>query len=262
MATTRNKKEVKTKKAPKTKTVTKVTEVKKDNSKSTPRVQFKLDKQKLLKALLYTVVFVVSLGVIDLVVQYLNNDFSAAVVNGQRVSKNEFHDRLTKAYGVQAVAALVDEALIEQEGATKGVTVTQKEVDDRMKDIANQLGGEKELDKTLASNNITRSDIERQIKLEIIATKVLKPTLKYEEKDVEDFFNQYKSMLYQEDVTFEDKKVEVEETFIGQKVEEAKTAWLEELRNKAKIQNNVSNKPTYGLFKTMTNILTNIGKEK
>ncbi|MBI2356923.1 SurA N-terminal domain-containing protein [Candidatus Dojkabacteria bacterium] len=226
------------------------------------KLQVKLDKKKVVKVLLYTLLFVLSFALIDLFVQYLNNGYSVAVVNGQRVTKSEYYDRLSKGYGLQATSALIDETLIEQEGEAKDITVTQKDVDDRVKEISDQLGGDKVLEETLKANNITREDIERQIRLEIITTRILEPSLKYEDKDVEAFFNQYKSVLYQdEDVKFADKKVEVTNSFISQKVEEAKTAWLEGLRGKAKIQNNISTEPTYGAFKTITNIINNMLKE-
>lgn len=226
------------------------------------KVQIKFDRSKVMKALLYTLLFVLSFALIDLFVQYLNNGHSVAVVNGQRVSKSVFYDRLSKAYGAQATTALIDEVLIEQEGASKGITVSQDDIDDRMKEIEEQLGGEKVLQETLDANNISRKDIERQVRLEILTKKVLEPTIKYEDKDVEAFFEQYKGVLYQEeDVKFEDKKDEVTKSFLAQKVEEAKTTWLEELRAKAKVQNNITTKPTYGVFKTVTNIVNNIFDE-
>ncbi len=234
----------------------------KEIAKPASKIQFKFDGSKVTKTLVYAGIFVISFALIDLFVQYLNNDYSVAVVNGQRITMNAFNERLAKAYGVQGSAALIDEALIEQEAVAKDVTVTQKDVDDRMKEISVQLGGDKALEDTLKANNISRSDIERQIKLEIITTKILEPSLKYEDKDVEAFFEQYKGVLYQdENVKFEDKKVEVEKTFISQKVEEAKTAWLEGLRTSAKVQNNISAKPAYGAFKTVLNIFNNMKKE-
>ncbi|KKR06022.1 MAG: Foldase protein PrsA [candidate division WS6 bacterium GW2011_GWF2_39_15] len=226
------------------------------------KVEIKFNKGKLLKGVLYVALFVLAFGLIDVFVQYLNNDYSVAVVNGDRVSKGTYYDRLSKAYGVQATSTLIDESLIEQEGENKNITVTQKEIDDRVKEIADQLGGQKVLEETLKSNNITQSDIERQIKLEIITGKILKPTIKYEQKDVEAFFDQYKEVLYEgQDVKYADKKAEVETSFVNQKVEEAKTAWLDGLRSKAKIQNNVTGKPTYGVFKTVSNIVSNLVKE-
>ncbi|HRI05804.1 MAG TPA: hypothetical protein PLV59_02565 [Candidatus Dojkabacteria bacterium] len=227
------------------------------------KFEVKMDKKKALKALLYTVLFVVGFGLIDLLVQYLNNDYSVAVVNGQRITMSEFNDRIAKAYGTTAASALIDEVLIEQAGVENKVVVTQKDIDNRMKEIAEQIGGEKALEDTLKANNIEREDIERQIRIEMVTAEILEPTIKYEEKDVKTFFDTYKSQLYpgQDSVKFEDKKSEVEESFLAQKVEEAKTAWLEGLRTKAKVQNNITTKPEYGFFKTITNIVSNMVSE-
>lgn len=227
------------------------------------KLEVKLDKKKALKALLYTVLFVVGFGLIDLLVQYLNNDYSVAVVNGQRITTSEFNDRIAKAYGTTAASALIDEVLIEQAGVENKVVVTQKDIDNRMKEIAEQIGGEKALEDTLKANNIEKEDIERQIRIEMITAEILEPTIKYEEEDVKTFFDTYKAQLYpgQDSVKFEDKKSEVEESFLAQKVEEAKTTWLEGLRNKAKVQNNITTKPEYGFFKTITNIVSNMVNE-
>lgn len=132
------------------------------------KLEVKLDKKKLFKSLLYTVLFVLGFGLIDLFVQYLNNDYSVAVVNGQRISMSEFNDRIAKAYGTTAASALIDEVLIEQAGVQNKVVVTQKDIDNRMKEIAEQIGGEKALEETLKANNIERDDIERQIRIEMI----------------------------------------------------------------------------------------------
>ena len=216
-----------------------------------------LKSKKWFMPLVYVLIFVLAFGLVDFMVQYLNNGYSMAVVNGVRISKSEYYSRLDKAYGAQASSALIDEELILQEGAKQKVTVTQGDIDTKVADIKTSLGGDTQFQAALTANNITLSDLQRQIKLQIITTKILQPTLKYTEQDVIDFFNQNKATLYPAGAKYADNKTDVTNQFIAQKVDDAKTTWLATLRSQGKIQNNITAQPSYGLFKTTINVAKN-----
>ncbi|HVX92788.1 MAG TPA: SurA N-terminal domain-containing protein [Candidatus Dojkabacteria bacterium] len=228
-----------------------------------PKVDFKkinfadLKNKKWFMPVVYVLIFVLAFCLVDFTVQYLNNGYSMAVVNGVRLSKSDYYSRLDKAYGAQASSALIDEELILQEGTKQKITVTQADIDSRVNDIKTSLGGQQQFDDALKTNNITLRDLQRQIKLQIITTKILQPTIKYTEQDVKDFFNQYKSVLYTANTKYEDKKEDVTNQFISQKVDDAKTTWLATLRAQSKIQNNITAQPSYGVFKTTINVLRN-----
>ncbi len=245
----------------KAKSTSKRSATKKNVVAKTPLLKkISFDRSKVIKTVLIVLGVVLSFALIDLFVQYLNNSYSVAVVNGERIARNDFYQRLEKAYGSQAVSTLIDEQLIQQEASKQGYTASEGDVDNRIKEIESEIGGKDKLDDALEVNGITMEDLRRQVRLDLLVKDVLEPTIDYEDKDVEDFFKQYKDVIYtgQEDVKFEDKKEEVTEYFLNQKIDEAKTAWLSELRKEARIQNNIEQKPSYGFLKVTTNIVNNL----
>lgn len=225
--------------------------------------KFTFDRQKVMKTAGIIIAVVLSFALIDLFVQYLNNGYSVAVVNGARVPRSEFYQRLEKAYGSAAVSTLIDEQLIQQEATKQGYSVSESDIDDRIKEIENEIGGKDKLNDALEVNGITMEDLRRQVRLDLLVRDVLEPTIEYEEEDVKDFFEQYKDVIYtdQEDVKYEDKKEEITDYFLNQKIDEAKTAWLTELRKDARIQNNIEQKPSYGFLKVTTNIVKNLTEQ-
>jgi foldase protein PrsA len=231
----------------------------KPNAKlSLPKVSF--NREKIVRTLVAIVVLVLAFALIDLFVQYLNNSYSVAVVNGSRIPKSDFYERLEKAYGAQAVSTLIDEELIEQEATEQGYTVSESDIDNRIKEIETELGGQDQLNAALQANAITMEDLRRQVRLDLLVRDVLEPTIEYTDEDVEEFFDQYKDVIYtdEEDVKFEDKKEDVTEIYLSQQIDTAKTSWLSDLRNDAKIQDNVAEKPSYGFLKVTMNIINNL----
>jgi hypothetical protein len=229
------------------------------STKKSPAKGFSIDRPKLMKYLITILVVVLSFTLIDLFVQYLNNGYSMAVVNGVRIPKSDFYDRLEKAQGAQAAETLIEEELIEQEATRQGYTVSESDIDERIQQIQDELGSRDDLNAALDANGITMDDLRRSVRLDLLAREVLEPGIEYTEEDIKEFFDQYKDVLYTEDdVKFEDKKEEVTQYYLNQKIDEAKTAWLAELKADAKIQNNITDEPSYGFLKVTTNIVNNL----
>lgn len=216
-----------------------------------------------MKVLGWILLVVVPFIAVDFLVQYLNNDFSIAVVNGSRISTSEYHERLETAFGEKIAQDLIDEELIRQEAQKEGITVTSKDVDKRLNEITERIGGDEALEEALMANNITKDELRKQVKNDLLTEGILEPTIEYSEEEVKQFFEQYKSIIYPEaEVSFEEKEEEVKDMFLSQKVGEKKIEWLEELRMKATVQNNNADKPGYGFLRVTRNIISNIQQER
>lgn len=222
------------------------------------KVSIKINKGMILRGIIYVLVFLVAFSAIDLFVQYLNNTYSVAVVNGTRISNNEFNDRLKKAYGASAIQAIIDEELIIQEGAKKNIEVTEEEIKAELALIEEQIGGKEALDQALITNGLTMEDLERQIRIKLIKVEILKPTITYTDEDLKKFFDTNKEYLYEEGAKFEDKKDDVTSKYVEQQVDAKQSTWIVEVREGSKIQNNITEKPKYGILKTTINIVSNL----
>ncbi|MFA5633701.1 MAG: SurA N-terminal domain-containing protein [Candidatus Dojkabacteria bacterium] len=212
-------------------------------------------------------IIVASLAFVDLLVQYINNDYSIAVVNGTRVTKNEWHNRLASTYGVGIASQMIEEKIVRLEAKEEGVSVEQEEIDKEIDKIIESIGGEEMFNDALRANNITLKDLRDQIEIDLLATKILTPNLEYEEEDVIDFFNQYSDVIFPDETAeleegekldFDTFREETEEIFIQQEVQMQKGSWLAEKKLQYNIQDNSTDKPAYGFLTITTNIVNNL----
>lgn len=204
---------------------------------------------------------------VDFLVQYLNNDYSVAVVNGERISRSDYYKLLDQSYGESVVNTLIDNALIYQEADKEGVELTDEEVDSELQATVDYVGGQETYDALLEANGITNEDVVQQIELSLLTTKLMKPTLEYTEDDVKEFFDQYSDVIFEdetaaledgEELDFDDYKDQTEEVYISQLVSDNESDWIAGLESDAVIQNNVTTKPTYSILGTTRNIVMNL----
>jgi hypothetical protein len=247
----------------------------KSPKKSKKKVQIKIKKptwesiksSKVTKYSLLALLVLLFFVAIDFGVQYLNNDYSVAVVNGERITQREYYYRLDQAYGSAIATQLIEEKLIRQEAQEQGVTATQEDIDEEIANIAEQVGGEEQLDLSLEAYNLTMEDLERQVEIDILGKKMLEPQIEYTEEDVMAFFEQYSEMIFPEEaeeleegelLDYESHKEETLEVFLQQEIQTAQGPWLAQLQEEARIQNNVVEDPEYKLLGATRNIISNI----
>ncbi len=232
-----------------------------------PKVKGMESLKPALKVVGIVLLIIASLALIDLGVQYLNNDYSVAVVNGNRISKNLWHERLAAAYGPSIASQLIDEEIITMEAKQADVSVTEEAIDTEIDLIIESIGGEEAFESALAANNLSREELRDQIRMDLLATELLAPDLEYTEEDVKEFFDQYSDVIFPEEtaeleegelLAFENYKERTEEVYVQQEVQNYKATWLAEKRAEYKIQDNSTGKPEYGFLTITTNIINNL----
>ena len=228
--------------------------VKKDTSKAKSKVakaaapektQLKVNK-RMVNFLTWVLIVVSTLIVVDLVVQYINNDYSVAIVNGERVSRSEFDERIEEVYGAEITTQLINEKLILQQAAEENVTVSDDEIDEIVDDTVERLGGEEEFDTALQAENLDINSYRRNIKLQLIAEDLIVEDPSDEE--LREFYDEFKDSFFP-DQEYDDVKEDVEEAYRSQQFTQNVNPWLSEIATDADIQNNISEKPDYGLLK-------------
>ena len=91
---------------------------------------------------------------------------------------------------------LVQNELIKQQAASMDVSVTDKEYQDRLKQIVQQVGGQKKLDALLKKQNVTMADLESQLKSQMLQDKVkqkVSDAAKVSEQDIKAYFDDPKN---------------------------------------------------------------------
>lgn len=243
-----------------------------------PKIKIKMPNLKFSKESLKKYVKPVAIGVgvilafilIDLFVQYLNNDYSIAVVNGSRISRDSYHKKLETLYGQTVAAQMIDEEIIKQEAKKADISATKAEIQEKLDAIISDVGGQEAYESVLKANGIEEKALKDQLELNIITRKIMEPTLEYTDDDVKAFFDQYSSVIFPNETAaleegakldYEQYKNETKEYFIQQQIEQEKPNWLDGLYTEYKIQDNSTEKPTYGVLKTTINIFKNLFSE-
>jgi parvulin-like peptidyl-prolyl isomerase len=87
---------------------------------------------------------------------------------------------------------LVQNQVIKDKAAELNVTVTDKQFQDRMKQIIQQVGGQKKLDKLLKQQAVTQAQLEEQLKAQMLQDAVQQKVyagIKVSQADIEKYFN-------------------------------------------------------------------------
>jgi parvulin-like peptidyl-prolyl isomerase len=94
------------------------------------------------------------------------------------------------------VTYLVQNELIKEQAAKMNVSVTDKEYQDRLKQIVQQVGGQKKLDALLKKQNVSMADLESQLKAQMLQDKLrqkVSDAAKINADDVKAYFNDPKN---------------------------------------------------------------------
>ncbi len=159
----------------------------------------------------------------------------AAVVNGQPISRFSLIQETEKASGRQALASLIRNALVEQEARKQNVTISEKQINDQIKTIENNLSKQgQKIDQMLALEGMTRDDLRRIIRLDLLVTKLIEKDIKITDKQVNDYIEKNKETLPKDKSEAQLKK-EVAEQLKKEQLPQKAQAWFAELEKKANI---------------------------
>lgn len=158
----------------------------------------------------------------------------AALVNGQPISNLELQTRLNRQFRDQTLTQMINEKILQQEAAQKGITVTSVELDQKIKTLEAQYGGTAAFNSLLAQQGITREDFLKQTKLQLIVEKLYTAEASPSGEEVEKF------MIDNKDVPEATQPAKFRETAFEQikqqKLTQIFNQKFQELRSQAKIQ--------------------------
>ncbi len=165
---------------------------------------------------------------------------SAAVVNGESISRGDLEHRLTQSYGPDMTQQLIDETLIFQEARKQKVTVTKADIDAQISQIEKRLPGS--LDEALKAKNLTREDLDRIIRLQVVTDKILGKDVTVSDQEIKDYFDKNKDSLAQslnkkpDEIILEQVRDQIVQNLRQAKVQAKTAPWLEDLRAKSNIK--------------------------
>lgn len=165
-----------------TKTKTKIVEV----VVTEPRFTLLRDRR------VYIALVVIGLG---LLMFYFKSFFVAATVNGMPVFNFELLSRMNKQFRDQTLSQMVNEKLILAEAAKQGVIVTPADIDIKLKEIEQNVGGAANFDSLLAQQGQTRDSVKSQLKLQVVIEKLYSNEATVSADEVSQFLEQNRDQL-------------------------------------------------------------------
>ncbi len=169
------------------------------------------------------------------VLYYFRRFFVVAIVNGQPIDRITFTRELDRESGQQTLKRLVTKTLILQEAKKENITVSQKEIDDQIRKIDENLKKQgKKLDEVLALQGLTRNTLIEQLRIQKMVEKMVDKGITITDKEVDDYIEKNKDS-FPEGTNMEDVRKNVKDQLRQQKLSEKYQSWLDNLQKNAKI---------------------------
>lgn len=179
---------------------------------------------------------IIAVVVLAAILYYLKSFFVVALVNNRPITRYQVIKSLEQQGGKGTLDSLISEELIKQDAQKKGVTVSQQEIDERVKSIEDEIKKSgQSFDNLLKTQGITRQQVEEQTRLQLILKRLLADKIKVSDKEVEESYVQQKDSKPKETSDGEYKK-QIREALENQKLSFEAQTYVQSLQSKANIR--------------------------
>lgn len=134
------------------------------------------------------------LGLI-LLISYKKSWFVAAMVNNTPITNFELLSRVNQQYRSQVLNQMINEKVILDEANKKHITITDKEINDRITQLEGSVGGGQMLDNLLAQQGMTRTEYKRQLLVQMSFEKMYEGEATISAEEVTKFIETNKDQL-------------------------------------------------------------------
>lgn len=168
-----------------------------------------------------------------LIIGYLAFKFLVfALVDNIPLTRMDLYKRLEKRDNNQTKDQIINEALILSEARKRNIAVSQKEIDEQIKKIEEQQGGESQLKQALQINNLTMEDLGNQVKLQIYIEKMFSKDIQITDTELADYMEKNKASLpeikNQNSSEAAKLKVDIKDQLRRQKISQTFNTWLQD----------------------------------
>lgn len=159
-------------------------------------------------------------------------------VDGRPITRIELYNRLEGRYGQEQKSQLIDEALILSEAGRRGVNATDQEIDAEMKKIEDQQGGADKIDQILQVQGMTRDDLRKQLKFNVLINKMFAPDNRLTDEELNKYLEDNKDQLAVSNMEGSEAaqfKQSVADQLRQQKIYTAFNNWLKEAKSSSRV---------------------------
>jgi foldase protein PrsA len=171
---------------------------------------------------------------------YLKGMIVAATVNGKPIWRFEVVKQLERYYGANVLDNLITQRLMEKEAQQNGIVVTEEEIDSAIKELEANLGNSgTNLDEALKESNMTREDLRKDYKTNIMIEKLLTSRVSVSEEEVQNYIDENED-TFPEDTDLEQVKTLVRDQLVQEKMSAEYQNLLQEIKEKAEVKSMVN----------------------
>ncbi|MBI3109661.1 hypothetical protein HYZ06_01330 [Candidatus Daviesbacteria bacterium] len=168
-----------------------------------------------------------------LLATYKKSWFVAALVNGSPVTNLGLQMKLNEQFRTQTLNQLINEKIILDEAGKNNALATGEEINKKIQEIENSLGGAKAMNEILASQGQDRNSIKNQIKLQLSIEKLYLKEATVSAQDLDKFLEANRDQLQATDSAQQIQ--EAENLLKQQKLSQIFNEKFQTLRQNAKI---------------------------
>ena len=153
----------------------------------------------------------------------------------------DIEQTLGKDWPEQVLRSLVDDRVLVNAAAELGITVTDEEVAAHLQRVESLLPEDESLDEWLASQGITRQELERRIRLQLIGARVYEAVTRdvtVTGTEIRAYYRKHRDEFEQVDGTVTpllEVRRSLRETLLQKARDEAYAAWLRDARARAEV---------------------------
>lgn len=168
-----------------------------------------------------------------LLAAYQKSWLVAATVNGTPITGLELMMKMNQQFRDQTLQQLINEKIILSEVRKNKVVVTQSDINKKISDLEQNVGGASALDTLLSQQGQTRASLKQQLVIQLSIEKLYSKDATVSAVEVEDFITQNKDQLQASDSA--DQTKEATEILKQQKLSQIFNEKFQQLKQSAKV---------------------------
>ncbi|MGI2296037.1 peptidylprolyl isomerase [Paenibacillus sp. GXUN7292] len=120
---------------------------------------------------------------------------AVAKVNSNTIDKESLYEKMLLLAGPSILDTMINNELLEQELKAKNISFTDQDITDEIDAIKMSMGGEEQFQEALKQNNITIEALSFNVRQQALVRKAHEPNTKVTDKEIEEFYEQYKDSI-------------------------------------------------------------------
>jgi len=129
----------------------------------------------------------------------INQDEAVALVDGEKITKEELTDRLISLYGEKVLNQLIVNKMIEIDAEKQGIEVSEDEINEELDKYYSMYGGEENFASFLEMSGFKLEDFKDDVKLSLLLDQILEERIEISDEEMKEYFEENKEDFAQEE---------------------------------------------------------------